>query len=78
MSKRGTPVGSLGRKKREEAAALKPLSSLATRLSQEADDDFDDASTASGGLTESINQSIELIHAELQKIRREFGIRPSH
>ncbi|KAJ8034296.1 hypothetical protein HOLleu_21073 [Holothuria leucospilota] len=77
MSKRGRPAGSLGKKKREEAAALKSITSLATRLSQsshrEADFEDDDVSIASEGLAESINQSIELIHAELQKIRKEFG-----
>ncbi|PIK48645.1 hypothetical protein BSL78_14497 [Apostichopus japonicus] len=79
MSQRGRPKGSLGKKKIEEAAAMRAqqlslsLSPTLTRETYgESNEDSEDAMTMRK-LTDTLDNSIELIYAELQKIRKEFG-----
>ncbi|PIK41154.1 hypothetical protein BSL78_21994 [Apostichopus japonicus] len=79
MSQRGRPKGSLGKKKIEEAAAMRAqqlslsLSPTLTRETYgESNEDSEDAKSMRK-LTDTLDNSIELIYAELQKIRKEFG-----
>lgn len=79
MSQRGRPKGSLGKKKIEEAAAMRAqqlslsLSPTLTRETYgESNEDSEDAMSMRK-LTDTLDNSIELIYAELQKIRKEFG-----
>lgn len=74
MSQRGRPKGSLGKKKPAEAAALRQQKlSLSRTLPQDTRIDDTEDATSVQQLTDTLDTSIELIYAELQKIRKEFG-----